>query len=132
LENRRRFSTSVHRRDHSFKETDNGRAPSRSRTPKALAESRNYDLRSQSQSGSVLTSRSGPFLLSGEGILKLAATTGEQRVSDAVKRALDHPGAFDYAVVQADVSPATPLVPMLHLPAPDLRAYDALLTGAVA
>jgi hypothetical protein len=65
-------------------------------------------------------------------ILKLAATTGEQRVSDAVKRALDHPGAFDYAVVQADVSPATPLVPMLHLPAPDLRAYDALLTGAVA
>jgi hypothetical protein len=65
-------------------------------------------------------------------ILKLAATAGEQRVTDVVTQLLDQPAAFDYAAVQASVAPATPWVPVIHIPAPDLRAYDALLTGAVA
>jgi hypothetical protein len=65
-------------------------------------------------------------------LLKLAATAGEAPVADVVKRLLDSAAAFDYAAVQACVSPAMPPVPVIHIPPPNLRAYDALLTGAVA
>ncbi len=65
-------------------------------------------------------------------ILKLAATAGEQRVAEAVKGLLDQPAAFDYVAVQACVSPPPAVIPAIHIPRPDLRVYDALLSGAVA
>ncbi|HWW85260.1 MAG TPA: IS21 family transposase [Vicinamibacterales bacterium] len=65
-------------------------------------------------------------------ILQLAATAGEQRVFDAITTLLDAPGRFEYVTVQASVSPLTVAIPTLHIPLPDLRVYDTLLTGAVA
>jgi hypothetical protein len=64
-------------------------------------------------------------------ILQLAALHGEARVTDALRAVLDA-GRFDYVAVQQRVAPPTPTIPMLHLPAPDLRAYDCLLSGATA
>jgi hypothetical protein len=65
-------------------------------------------------------------------ILKLAATAGEARVRDAVTQLLESVSAVDYAAVQARVAPPVVTVPTVHIPAPDLRVYDALLTRAVA
>lgn len=65
-------------------------------------------------------------------ILQLAATAGEPRVLDVVKVLLDAPARFDYVAVQACVSPPTLTIPTVHIPPPNLRLYDALLTGAVA
>jgi hypothetical protein len=65
-------------------------------------------------------------------ILQLAATAGEQRVLDVIATLLHAPGRFEYVTVQAGVSPPTVAIPTLHIPLPDLRAYDTLLTGAVA
>lgn len=62
-------------------------------------------------------------------LLQLAATTSERHV-DAILTGLLHDGqAFDYASVQAVVSPALPRVPTIHIPVPDLAQYDALLMG---
>jgi len=65
-------------------------------------------------------------------ILKLAATAGEGRVRAAVTRLLDAPTVLDYAAVQGCVAPPAVAIPTLHIPPPDLRVYDALLTRAVA
>ena len=65
-------------------------------------------------------------------ILQLAATAGEQRVLDVVTALLHAPGRFEYVAVQAGVSPPAVAIPTLHIPLPDLRVYDTLLTGAVA
>jgi hypothetical protein len=65
-------------------------------------------------------------------ILKLAAQAGEPRVTSVLARLLDDMAAFDYVTVQSCIDPPTPRVPVIRIPAPDLRAYDALLTGAVA
>jgi hypothetical protein len=65
-------------------------------------------------------------------ILKLAAKAGETRVLEAVKRLLDQPEPFDYAIVEACVSPPTTVVPTIQIPRPNLHVYDALLIGAVA
>jgi hypothetical protein len=65
-------------------------------------------------------------------ILQLAATAGERRVLDVVKALLDAPARFDYVAVQAGVSPPAFAIPAIRIPPPDLRVYDALLTGAVA
>ena len=64
-------------------------------------------------------------------ILQLAALHGDARVTTALLEVLDG-GRFDYAAVQQRVAPPTPTIPTLHLPAPDLRVYDALLVGAGA
>jgi hypothetical protein len=65
-------------------------------------------------------------------ILNLAATSGEQRVTDAVQGLLDQPIRFDYVAVQTCVAPPMARIPVVHIPPPDLRVYDALLLGAVA
>lgn len=62
-------------------------------------------------------------------LLHLAATTRERDVEATLRAVLDDPHPFDYASVQALVTPAVPQIPALHLPMPDLAHYDALLRG---
>ena len=64
-------------------------------------------------------------------ILQLAALHGEARVTEALWEVLGA-GRFDYVAVQTRVAPPVPTIPTIHIPAPDLRAYDALLLGATA
>ena len=65
-------------------------------------------------------------------ILQLAATEGEARVQAVLLRVLDQVGGFDYVTVQAQVAPPECVVPVIHIPAPDLSLYDALRAGAAA
>ena len=65
-------------------------------------------------------------------ILQLAATAGEGRVAVALAAVLDQIGGFDYVTVQAQVAPPVCVVPVIHIPVPDLSVYDALRTGAAA
>jgi hypothetical protein len=65
-------------------------------------------------------------------ILQLAATAGESRVSDALAAVLDQIGGFDYVTVQTLVAPPECVVPVIHIPVPDLAVYDALRAGAAA
>ena len=62
----------------------------------------------------------------------LAATAGEARVVDVLAAVLDQAGGFDYVTVQAQVAPPVLTVPVIHIPVPDLRVYDALRVGAAA
>ena len=62
-------------------------------------------------------------------LLSLAATTSERQVETTLRALLQQRQAFDYASVQALVTPPTPSVPVIHLPPPDLAHYDALLGG---
>jgi hypothetical protein len=62
-------------------------------------------------------------------LLHLAATTRERDVEATLRALLDDQQPFDYARVQAVVTPAIPPVPTIHLPVPDLAQYDALLVG---
>lgn len=62
-------------------------------------------------------------------LLHLAATTSESRVAATLTRLLADRDPFDYAIVQALVTPITPTVPLLRIPFPDLTHYDALLVG---
>ena len=64
-------------------------------------------------------------------ILHLAALHGEARVTEALWDVMAA-GRFDYVAVQTRVAPPTPTIPTIHIPAPDLRVYDALLLGATA
>ena len=64
-------------------------------------------------------------------ILQLAALHGETRVTEALWEVMAA-GRFDYVAVQTHVAPPVPTMPTIHIPAPDLRAYDALLLGATA
>jgi hypothetical protein len=65
-------------------------------------------------------------------ILQLAATEGEARVQAVLALVLDQVGGFDYVTVQAQVAPPACIVPVIHIPAPDLSIYDALRAGAAA
>jgi hypothetical protein len=65
-------------------------------------------------------------------ILQLAATAGEARVVTVLTTVLDQVGGFDYVTVQAQVAPPVCVVPVIHIPAPDLAVYDALRAGAAA
>ena len=65
-------------------------------------------------------------------ILQLAATAGEARVLEVLSTVIDQVGGFDYVTVQAQVTPPTFAVPVIHIPAPDLAVYDALRAGAAA
>jgi hypothetical protein len=62
-------------------------------------------------------------------LLHLAATTNERQVDATLQALLQDRQAFDYAYVQAVVMPVVPRVPAIHIPAPDLARYDALLVG---
>jgi hypothetical protein len=62
-------------------------------------------------------------------ILHLAASTRESEVAAVLAAILEGPERFDYAAVKQLVRPERPVVPVLHLPRPDLRVYDALLAG---
>ena len=65
-------------------------------------------------------------------ILQLAGTTGEARVEEVLRAILDQVGGFDYVTVQAQVAPPMFVVPVIHIPPPDLTLYDALRAGAAA
>jgi hypothetical protein len=65
-------------------------------------------------------------------ILQLAATAGEARVEEVLGVVLDQVGGFDYVTVQAQVAPPVCVVPVIHIPVPDLTIYDALRAGAAA
>ena len=65
-------------------------------------------------------------------ILQLAATSGEARVVEVLAAVLDQVGRFDYGTVQAQVAPPVFVVPVIHIPVPDLTVYDALRAGAAA
>ena len=62
-------------------------------------------------------------------ILHLAALSGERAVHTTLDGLLADARRFDYAAVQAVVTPPTPTIPTLRLPTPDLAVYDALLCG---
>src|SRR5262249_15336907 len=62
-------------------------------------------------------------------LLHLAATTAEHEVETTLRALLDDGQPFDYASVQALVTPTIPHVPSIAIPAPDLAQYDALLVG---
>lgn len=63
-------------------------------------------------------------------ILHLAASTMESLVATALQLLLEAGERFDYAAVKALAVPEEISVPHVHIPAPDLRAYDQLLVGA--
>jgi hypothetical protein len=65
-------------------------------------------------------------------ILHLAASTLETTVAAALDQLLAAHQPFDYATVKALAAPDTPAVPVLDIPAPDLRVYDGLLAGGGA
>lgn len=62
-------------------------------------------------------------------VLHLAATDGESRVGTVLNGSLHEGRRFDYAAVQAQVTPPVPTIPLLRLSAPDLAHYDALFFG---
>jgi hypothetical protein len=62
-------------------------------------------------------------------LLHLAATTNEGHVDATLTGLLRDAQPFDYAGVQALVTPPMPRLPVLRLPVPDLAHYDALLLG---
>jgi len=64
-------------------------------------------------------------------ILYLAARTSETMVEATLAQLLEAGTRFDYAAVEALVSPRQPEVPVVRIPSPDLALYDALL-GASA
>ncbi len=65
-------------------------------------------------------------------ILHLAASTMESSVEAALRLLLEGRDRFDYAAVRDLAAPVRPTVPELATPdVPDLRIYDALLTGTL-
>jgi len=65
-------------------------------------------------------------------ILHLAVSTSEILVEQTLYTLLEHGAAIDYATVKALAEPARAEVPHLDVVAPDLRAYDDLITLAGA
>ncbi|HMF98069.1 MAG TPA: IS21 family transposase [Vicinamibacterales bacterium] len=64
-------------------------------------------------------------------LVQLAATAGEARVITTLDGLLGDRQPFDFASVQAVVTPPAPRIPPLVLPVPDLTVYDALIAGGV-
>ncbi len=63
-------------------------------------------------------------------LLRLAATTMECQVEDALARTLEAGLRPDYERIEAAVAPRQPSCPEMEQKLPDLNAYDALLTDA--
>ena len=62
-------------------------------------------------------------------VLHLAASTMESMVAAALDDLLARDEHFTYEAVKARVSPERPVLPVVTIDAPDLRAYDQLLTA---
>jgi hypothetical protein len=62
-------------------------------------------------------------------VLHLAASTMESMVAAALDDLLARDEHFTYEAVKARVSPERPALPVVTIDAPDLRAYDQLLTA---
>ncbi len=62
-------------------------------------------------------------------VLHLAASTMESTVAAALDDLLARDERFTYEAVKARVSPERPVLPVVTIDAPDLRAYDQLLTA---
>lgn len=62
-------------------------------------------------------------------ILHLAASTMEHDVERALETILARGDRPDFASVKALAAPEKPLIPSVHIPAPDLAVYDRLLAG---
>jgi hypothetical protein len=56
----------------------------------------------------------------------------EATVELALRELLESGASFDYAKLKARAAPERPTVPMLQIPTPDLRKYDALIAGGAA
>jgi hypothetical protein len=65
-------------------------------------------------------------------ILHLAASTMESDVERALTRLLEDGQRPDFVTVKALAAPARPEIPTVHIPPPDLAAYDVLLAGGGA
>jgi hypothetical protein len=65
-------------------------------------------------------------------ILHLAASTMQSTVEQTLVALLDASAPIDFEAVRARVSPPASPVPIIAIPAPDLRAYDDLLVGGAA
>jgi hypothetical protein len=65
-------------------------------------------------------------------ILHLAASTMQSTVEQTLIGLLDAAAPVDFEAVRARVSPLSSTVPIVAIPAPDLRAYDHLLAGGAA
>ncbi len=65
-------------------------------------------------------------------ILHLAASTMQADVEHALETILARHGRPDFAEVKSLAAPEKPVVPDIHIPAPDLATYDALLVGGVS
>jgi hypothetical protein len=63
-------------------------------------------------------------------ILYLAARTSEVRVEATLARLLEDGVRFDYAAVEALVSPREPDIPVVNIQSPDLAIYDSLLRAS--
>lgn len=64
-------------------------------------------------------------------LLHLAASTFESTVERALAVLLERGERFDYIAIKTIANPETPTVPQLHVPEPDLRIYDQLLSGGM-
>jgi hypothetical protein len=65
-------------------------------------------------------------------ILHLAASTMQSAVEQTLVALLDAAAPIDFEAVRTRVSPLSSPVPIVAIPAPDLRAYDHLLIGGAA
>jgi hypothetical protein len=65
-------------------------------------------------------------------ILHLAASTMQADVEQALQQLLTRGERPDFAAVKALAAPEKPVVPVIHIPAPDLAVYDALLAGGAS
>ena len=63
-------------------------------------------------------------------ILHLAASTLEADVEQALSLLLEAGERFDYVAVKELAKPEPVSVPVVHIPEPDLSAYDARYLGA--
>lgn len=63
-------------------------------------------------------------------VLHLAASTLESSVEQALTSLLSTGERFDYAALKGLLQPRPSTVPDIHIPEPDLAAYDRLLRGA--
>jgi len=56
----------------------------------------------------------------------------QSTVEQTLVALLDASARIDFEAVRARVSPASSSIPIVAIPAPDLRAYDHLLAGGAA